>query len=227
VIAFQELNKFKYDDFKKFAADMGFPYAELLKETGFPVGIASRFPLSDVKKVTAGMQHGYIYAKILDYNFFVTHLAPSDFNKRKKEVEIIKEAVKAIPKTEKVLIMGDFNNMSPQDSFSYDNNEEKMRLVKASEVNHPGTFILNDGKIDYSAIQAMLDMGFYDTWKMFHTKYDKSAPTKMKTHHNFTRIDYIWVNGTLKNNCVSSELIKDDFTDCLSDHYPMVLVLKK
>jgi exodeoxyribonuclease-3 len=227
VIAFQELNKFKQGDFKKFAADLGFPYAELLKESGFPVGIASRFPLSDVKKVTAGMQHGYMYAKILGYHFFVTHLAPDNFNKRKQEMEVLKDALKAIPATENTLIMGDFNNMSPLDSTDYNNSPEKMRLLRASEANHPGTAILNKGKIDYSSIQTLLDMGFYDSWRMFHTRYEKSAPTKMKTHHNFTRIDYIWVNGALKNACISSELIKDNFTDYLSDHYPMVLVLKK
>ena len=173
-----------------------------------------------------GMRHGCIHAKILDYHFYVTHLEPHSYLNRKLEIEIIKNDIREHAATEKVLIMGDFNNMSPQDSLAY-NNEEKMRLVKASEDSNPEVHILNNGKIDYYAVQAMLDIDFYDSWRLFHTVYEKSAPTKVRKHNNYTRIDYIFVNKTLKPDCLNAVIIKDNFTDYTSDHYPMFLTLKQ
>jgi exonuclease III len=74
----------------------------------------------------------------------------------------------------------------------------------------------------------MIDEGYKDTWKLLRTnKYDKSAPTKLRNHGNFTRIDYIWMNNALVSSYADSYLVKDAFTDYASDHYPMVLILNR
>lgn len=227
VIAFQEMKGFGGPTgLQTFAASMGFNYSLIHHINGLPVALVSKFPITDIKSQPSTLH--LIQAKVLDYHIFVIHLNPDTYDKRKEELGIILNRAKLIPNTEKILMMGDFNNMSPQDSSFYDNNVSKMNLVRASEINNPGTKILNNGKIDYSTIQAMIDSGYTDTWKLFRgNKYDKSAPTKLRNHNNFTRIDYIWMNNTLVSSYADSYLVKDPFTDYASDHYPMVLILNR
>ncbi len=225
VVAFQELNNFSKADLVALATSAGFPYTVLQKRAGFPLAMMSKYPITDVIKVTEGMQHGILHAKIAGYHIFVTHLHPKNYPKRIVEVDSVLKYINLVPKTEKIILVGDFNNMSPLDRNDYDN-EAKMKLVLNSEKNNPGTQITNEGKIDYTAIQKILDVGLIDTWRQFNPVYDKSAPTKIKNHQNYTRIDYIYVNKTLLPYAVDAILVKDEVTDHLSDHYPMLLILK-
>lgn len=225
VIALQEMNRFTAAGVQELAADMGYPYSAIHQQKGFPIAMLSRFPIGNIKKVTTGMTHGFLYGEVKGYHIFIVHLDPKTYQKRQQEVSRLLLSVDSIPNTEKVMVMGDFNNMSPQDAGDY-NNEGKMKLVRASEVNHPGTHVINDGEIDYTAVQKMIDGGFTDSWRLLNKHYEKSAPTKVRTHQNYTRIDYIWVNQTLKPDCLKATIVKDDFTDYLSDHYPIILTLK-
>ncbi|MNK49548.1 Endonuclease/Exonuclease/phosphatase family protein [compost metagenome] len=224
VIAFQEMKYFTKASLKTFAAEMGYPYTVMFHESGLPLALVSRHPITNIKSVPSDLH--LIEAQILGYHFFVVHLNAATYEKRQQEMSIIMDRVNKISDKEKILMMGDFNNMSPQDAKDYDNTA-KMNLVAQSEINNPGTKILNNGKIDYTVIQTLLDNGFYDTWKMFRTGYEKSAPTKLRTHNNYTRIDYIFVNKTLSNDYTKAYMVKDDFTDYASDHYPMVFIYKK
>lgn len=225
VVAFQEMKGFTKASLQSFAKEMGFSHSVMHHEAGLPVALISKYGITNVKTVPSDLH--LIQAKILDYHFFVVHLSPLTYAKRQEELAVILGRIQQIPKSEKVLMMGDLNNMSPQDASFYDNNTTKMDLVRASEINNPGTKILNNGKIDYQAIQNIIDAGFHDTWKMFRAGYDKSAPTKLRNHGNFTRIDYIWMSNSMLGDYKDSYLVKDSFTDYLSDHYPMVLVLKR
>lgn len=228
VVAIQEMNGFTQKRLEEFAGKMGFPYAVMHKEEGYPLGLISKYPISNVKKVTEGMRHGILYGKILDYHFVVTHLVSYTYQQRIKEIDnVLLKFVDGLPKDEKMIMMGDFNNMSPEDSQFYDNNPNKIQLLINSEKNNPGNSYLNAGKIDYTVIHKVLNAGFYDTYKIFNKHYDKSAPTKMKNHNNYTRIDYIWVNKYAKPDCLDMFIVKDDFTDYMSDHYPTMLVLKR
>ncbi|WP_256010160.1 endonuclease/exonuclease/phosphatase family protein [Desertivirga xinjiangensis] len=224
VIALQEMKYFTKASLKSFALEMGYPHTLMFHESGLPVALVSRYPITDVKQVPSDLH--LIQAKVLDYNLMVVHLSPLTYEKRRQEIELVLERCRDLAKDEKTLIMGDFNNMSPQDATFY-NNSEKMALVRLSEANNPEVKILNNGNIDYSTIQALMDNGFYDSWKMFRNSYEKSAPTKLRSHNNYTRIDYIWLNEPLLNDYLKSYFIKDSFTHYLSDHYPMVLLLKK
>lgn len=224
VIAFQEMKYFTKESLKSFASEIGYPYTVMFHESGLPVALVSRFPITNIKTVPSDLH--LVEAQIQGCHFFVIHLNAATYEKRQQEMAIIMERVNKISDKEKILMMGDFNNMSPQDAKDYDN-ASKMNLVAQSEINNPGTKILNNGKIDYSVIQTLLDNGFYDTWKMFRTGYEKSAPTKLRTHNNYTRIDYIFANKSLSNDFTKSYMVKDEFTDYASDHYPMVFIYKK
>ncbi|RYG22199.1 MAG: hypothetical protein EOO07_00540 [Chitinophagaceae bacterium] len=226
VVAFQEFNGISKAQLVEMAKAAGYSYTVLQKRAGFPLALMSKHRITEVVKVTEGMQHGMLYAKIAGYHFIITHLQPKDYRKRIEEVDTLLKYINRVPKGEPLMLMGDLNNMSPLDKDDYAN-EAKMKLVLSSEKNNADTHITKDGEIAYTAIQKLLDVGMIDTWRMFNKAYDKSAPTKIRKHQNYTRIDYIFANEALKPQLLDATLVKDELTDKLSDHYPMLLILKK
>lgn len=226
VVAFQEFNGISKAQLVEMAKSAGYPYTVLQKRAGFPLALMSKYRITDVVKVTTGMQHGLLAAKIADYHIIITHLDPKDYNKRIIEADTLLKYINLVPKGEQLILMGDLNNMSPLDHKDYAN-EAKMKLVFNSEKNNTGTHITKNGAIEYTAIQKLLDNGLTDTWHFFNKDYDKSAPTKIRKHKNYTRIDYIFVNEELRSQMIDATLVKDKLTDQLSDHYPMLLILKK
>ena len=226
VIAFQEFNGISKAQMVLMAKAMGYSYTVLQKRAGFPLALMSKYPITDVVKVTEGMQHGMLYAKTAGYHIMVTHLDPKTYEKRIIEVDTLLKYINLIPKDEPLILMGDFNNMSPLDKSDY-NNDTKMKLVLNSEKNNADVKTTRNGEIDYTAIQKLLDAGLIDTWRKFNSTYDKSAPTKLRKHQNYTRIDYIYVSQALIPYLVDATLVKDNLTDTLSDHYPMLLILKR
>lgn len=89
--------------------------------------------------------------------------------------------------------------------------------------------LAKDDELDYSVQQKILDFGFIDALKEFHPSFIATAPTKMfydQSNHPL-RYDYLYVSKNLKEKLVKCEVIKDNFTDIYSDHYPVILTIKK
>lgn len=226
VIAFQEMNGFTAEKLKDFGERIGYAYTVLQKEEGHPLAFISKYPFQNVEVIQEGMWHGILYVKVNNYHLFNTHLDPKTYQARHKESKILMQHVKSLKKQEKVMIMGDFNNMSPQDRSFYDHNAEKMELLQKTETNRPGITVLNNGRIDYGSVRRVLTRGFYDSFYLTRNVFDKTAPTKVRKHNNFTRIDFIFVNRSLRRSVKQSAIIKDEFTDFMSDHYPVYIELK-
>lgn len=74
----------------------------------------------------------------------------------------------------------------------------------------------------------MLDAGFIDALKIQNSNFIATAPTKIFYDQASTplRYDYIYVTPALKNNIIEVKVLKDDFTDQYSDHYPVQMILK-
>lgn len=214
MIAFQELNHFTQASLEEFASRYGHSYAVLLKEEGSPVGLTSKYPILDVRKVKEGMHHGMIYAKVKDYHLVVTHLAPSikAFKKRQEEVRLVLGELSKVPKKEKVLVLGDFNSFSARDSSLYN-----------SIPDPSGNGMM---KFDYEVTGAMEKAGFVDLLRLKHTTPVTSFPTKgyeVKNPNSQCRLDYVWASGTLSKKCQRADVLKDETTDVLSDHYPILV----
>ncbi len=224
VIAFQEMKYFTKASLKSFAEELGYPHSVMFFETGLPLALISKHPIKNASAGPTGLH--LIQAEILGHHFFVTHLSSLTYTLRQQQFATILDRIKLIDPKEKILMMGDFNNMSPQDAADYDN-DAKMNLLIQSERNNPEIKILNNGKIDYTVIRTVLDNGFYDSWKLFSGTFEKSAPTKLRSHNNYTRIDYIFINKPVLDNYQKAYFVKDRFTDYASDHYPMVFVCKR
>ncbi|MDY3851342.1 MAG: endonuclease/exonuclease/phosphatase family protein [Prevotella sp.] len=229
IVALQEVNGFTQAKLSQLAADYGHPYAVLLKEEGYPVALTSRFPIVNVQKVIDNMHHGFILAQVKNYHILVTHLSPHKYKKRGEEVDMLLATVKATHPKGKWLMMGDFNAYSPWDKESYKDGlvRERTRQLEMKYKSHQN---LKNGELDFSVIEKVLNGGFCDALKLKNRDYVSSAPTKVLEHSDLHanptfRIDYIFVSQSLKKDVVQCRIIKDDYTDNHSDHYPVWLEL--
>ncbi|SEK27933.1 endonuclease/exonuclease/phosphatase family protein [Parapedobacter koreensis] len=230
IVSFEELNGFTQQSLSELARRYGHHYSVILKEDGFPVGITSKYPITDVERVVKDMHHGYIYAKVNGYHVFALHLSPHNSNKRHEEIQRILQRAAALPQREPILVMGDFNAVSHADSQRYDTAE---RLKKALEMesNHDYVFNLRDGKIDYRVTDALAAAGFSDTYALMNEGFTPSFPTKSfqgkDTYYGGPcRIDFIWVNAALADRCTRAEMVSNRYTHEISDHYPVIASFK-
>jgi len=235
IITFQELNGFTHNALEDLGHSYGHPYAVLQKEQGYPVGITSKYPITDIEKRSDDFTLGYVYARILDYHLFVIHLNPFQYTKRYTQVNSILAQAARIPKKEKIMIMGDFNSASPVDSFVMDI-PERLRHAAGYEKSRTGeyddNYILNEGKFDYSVISSVHAAGFFDAFYLKNRIYASTYSSEKYSSRNGPfgrdiRIDYIWLNKTLRDRCIRFDVIKDEVTHSLSDHYPLFMELKR
>lgn len=232
IVATQEMNEWKQKTLEQLAISYGHPYALQSKEDGFPVALTSKFPFSKFQKVTENMWHSYIYAKVKGIHIFVIHLSPHNLAKRLEEVQAILAHANDLPQKEPILIMGDFNSLSADDSVYY--GIDKLESMKAQEKKHNHIRNLNNGKIDYTVLGNFKSAGYMDSFKVLNFDFESSVPTlksgeaKIKTTKAMagSRIDYILINKAAQKILLKSAIIKNDQTDIISDHYPTYVELK-
>ena len=233
IIAWQEMNFFTREKLEKFAANYGHKYAVLLKESPedaafFPVAITSKYPIVNVNKVVDNLWHGALYADIGNYHFVVTHMNPFWTAKRIDEINLIIDSIKYSRDPQgKWIIAGDLNSFSPADKSEYDNST-LLEDIKEKQKKRPILENLVDGKLSYTVQQNLLDAGFIDALKIKHKEFVATAPTKIFYDQASVplRYDYIYVSPAIKNNVIDVQVIKDDFTDKYSDHYPVQMIIK-
>lgn len=225
VLALQECNGFTQRSLEELARTYGHPYAVIVKETGFPTGITSKYPIADIKKVNENMTHGFIMAKIAGYNFVVLHLNPHRYQKRREEMATILNNIELEAAKNNWLIMGDFNSHTPLDKDRFKPGYIESRHKAAKEKN-PNIENLVDGeRIDFLVQQRMLDAGFVDAG----LRYDESQKSKTgkSVIRTNSRIDYIYTSKDLAKKIDYCAFMYDDFTKIFSDHVPVMLELKK
>lgn len=246
ILALQEMNGFtqKNEDFnpdganpnnlQKLAESYGHPYVHIVREPSpdgsvtFPVAITSKYPIVNVTRVLENTIHGFITAEIEGLHFVVTHFHPFSSEKRGYEIDQILATIKTKPADKKWFLLGDLNSVSPLDKSEYDNNLLR-DFIREDRKKRPINENLKDNELDYTVQQKILDFGFVDALKVFHPQFIASAPTKMfydQSKHPL-RYDYLYVSPNMKNDLIKCEIMKDDFTDIYSDHYPVLLVFKK
>jgi exodeoxyribonuclease-3 len=204
VIAFQELSTFTQDTLERLARRYGHPYAVLNKGNGSPTGITSKYPFIHVERIAGAMHHGCTYVQTGGIHLFATHLDPFSYEKCVEEMKSILTMAAAIPSKEQILITGDLNSFSPEDSASY---PQKRR---------------------YGVVQSLLNSGYTDAYRQINHRFEHSFPTKAY-HHKVkspTRIDYLFANKTALSYLTGAIILKDLITDSLSDHYPLLTIFK-
>lgn len=224
IVAYQEMNGFTQKTLEDFASQYGHPYAVLSKTDGFPVALSSKYPIVNVQKVVDNMWHAYIYANINNVHVFVVHFSPFSYRKRQAEVAEILARAALLPEGEPVMVMGDFNSLSVDESDAYD--EKFLENQEAIEKRRKKVENLNNGQLDFSVTDAMKNAGFHDALHLHNKKFRHSAPTKKYFRDIIKRIDYVWVNDVLAKQVLKADIIYDDVTDSISDHYPLYIEIE-
>lgn len=229
IVSLQELNDYSPQKLAEDAKSYGHTYSALLKQEGFPTGITSRYPIEDIKRLTEGFHHGLLRVRIQQVYYYVIHLHPSNWETRKAEINQILQDIKELPSGSKVVLAGDFNTFSPLDSVYYSHGRLesffKDRDVQFNEKN------LNNGKLDFSVIEKVMDFGFIDLEarsRKSSYKFPGSFPTlveKEGAHGDQRRLDYIFASENLSDKVLKAEIIVNDTTMHLSDHLPVMVEL--
>lgn len=204
----------------------GHPYAVLAKESGYSVALTSRFPIVNAHKVLDNMWHGYIYANIRGIHVFAIHLSPFLYEKRVYEIKQILSQAALLPKGSAVMIAGDFNSYQARDSSHY--SAKDLRAQQVREQNNAEIRNLNHAKFDYSVTNEIAATGYQDAVNMFSKQFDFTMPTKKydAPFKHKIRIDYIWLNQVLQKKVKAAEVVYDDDTEAMSDHYPIFIQIK-
>ena len=176
IMAIEETNGFTKEKLTALSARWGHPYAEMCKESGYPVSITSKYPIEVVSRILDGVWHGGIHVKIKGINILVLHLYPFSYTPsgsnaangdayRLEEIQTyLDNTIRKYPDEKYWLMMGDFNSRSRADNWYYGYPENDTRLLVHNHIlNHtnlkdiiaeryPGSFISStygNARIDY------------------------------------------------------------------------------
>ena len=233
VVALQELNGYTEERLRADATSWGHSYSVLLKEDGFPTGITSRYPISDVKRIRQGFHHGLLRCRIQGIWFYVIHFHPSNFQWRIDEAALLKQDVSSLPEVNpKIVLAGDFNGFSPADKSQYDSDPQLVPFFTGLDVNNTSARNLNDGKLDYGGIQAIAEQGYTDliaSRRSLHLPFVGTFPAALvndQDHGSDRRLDYIFVSPSLLEQVESAAILRDPCTEMLSDHIPVTATIR-
>ena len=148
-------------------------------------------------------------------------------SKRIDEINLIIDSIKYSSDPQgKWIIAGDLNSFSPADKSEYDNSK-LLEDIKDKQKKRPILDNLVNGQLSYTVQQNLLDAGYIDALKLKNKQFISTAPTKVFYDQASTplRYDYIYVSPKLKDDVVDVKVLKDEFTDTYSDHYPVQMII--
>jgi exodeoxyribonuclease-3 len=232
VVALQELCDFTKEKLSELAKDWGHPYAEILKTSGYPVGITSTEPIEIKERILENMHHGALHCQINGIDFFVIHFSPFSYKKRHEESGIILSKLSEVrTRQDKYLVLGDFNALSPFDADYYKSNEQMLKSMREREKEHDHIRNLSNGQLEYGVISRYLSFPLIDVVQRFTLGLEPriSSPTQVfekergeGRHPNSKRIDFILASPFLAEVCVYAEVSNGPESFYLSDHYPVL-----
>ena len=211
----------------------GFQYSELVEFPGdeYHLAFMAKSPITVLEGLKQNFSHSGAIAEIDDVIYVLCQLNPFSSSNRENEALIIKEKVEYYGASGKpVVVFGDFNSLSPQDGAAGFHKE-----YNCSCPNQSCEWACKDGKIDYDPVNIILSANLTDLcWfnpKVFTCQ--GSYPTEVYSQpYSAVRIDYIMANEAFLSKWeslyggsnASAEVIKNNWTEHTSDHYPIQLV---
>ncbi|MFK7821989.1 MAG: endonuclease/exonuclease/phosphatase family protein [Planctomycetaceae bacterium] len=229
VVVLQELNKYTAKQLADDAEQWGHEHSVLLKEGGFPTGITSQSPITDVRKFRDGFHHGLMRVQTAGCYVYVVHLHPSNWEVRIREAKLLIEDANGLPKDARVIIAGDFNTFSPLDAEHYQTLPDLEPFFGRLDERSKGrSKNLRDGKLDYTPLRLLTEAGFVDQEARFRTEFKGTFPTRIEKegeHGDSRRLDYILTNRNLSKDVLSTWSVSNVTTYTLSDHYPVIMDL--
>lgn len=219
VVLFQEIARQDSAGLARLGRQWGHPYAAVAKPfTNYSIGMTSRRPFDMVETRTVGLHHGYVLARIDGVYFMSIHLSPFDWQVRYGEAgEYLQRIRPLLAAGRKLIMMGDFNALSPLDKEYFEARYEA--LSEAEKQKRLKNKSFREGRYDYSVIGRLLDSGLVD-----------SGYGYMKEHG----ISYFWrIDLALLSPAIMADLV-ESYVDYphrqellpLSDHRPNILTFR-
>ena len=205
---------------KQFSNDSSLPYNFFAKaNTRHNLALFAKKAPLEISQLTEGLWHTMILAvytsqSLGDIAFGLLHLSPKDEDTRLAELKKILDFVKPF---EHCVLMGDFNSLSPRDP--YDRKKllatfQKMNLTK-----------FGDSVLRFDCVEFLDQHGFVDAAYSLGRAFAPTVPTTSNqdlAHAVPLRLDYTFVSSALVPFLSNVEIIKNEITDSMSDHYPLV-----
>ena len=127
---------------------------------------------------------------------------------RQWEAKYIVRNVKSVQNTP-CLIAGDFNAIAPGEKVKTDNMPNWLRWI----------IYLQGNRVYHFSINTILSAGFIDCFRFLNSDEGFTLPTPNPN----SRLDYFFVNATLKANLKKCWVVREPNTvNLASDHYPVV-----
>ena len=214
----------KKEYFTKYANDLGYDLFEIaIANSKYNIAIFSKIPL-EIKTIKQGFRHVVLEAKVKSgpyegLSIFFVHLSPKLEDDRLLELE---ELFKNISQSEEVIIIGDFNSLSPHDSYDKD---KLLEIFNAKNITKYGTDVLR-----FNVIEKVESFGFIDAANYLKYPFTASTPTPSNQDINHAaniRIDYAFLSKEILECLNKIEIVKNSVADQASDHYPLVINLIK
>ena len=226
VVILTELNHFDSVRFSKFANQWNHSHSAFLTaRTGFHLGISSSFPLIELAQLKDGMHHGALLVQV-DFDdqtkigIVATHLSPFSPTTRTTEAKMITDKLKEQDLRDWI-VAGDLNSLSKRDAIQY---ESTMTKFTATDKLKAKFLIPNSNSIDYTTIDHFIEQGYIDTLQE-SSSFRSSVPTKLDVdpmHALQMRLDYILATKELNEKLMNANVLDNETTAFLSDHYPVV-----
>lgn len=223
VLCLSELNGWNDNSFQKlheFKARTGFKnhcFAHSKKE--YHLGIFSNQSIHDVFVDNTYFRTAFLKASIGEDDSQEVLLLHLDSRTEELRLKEVKKAMSYV-QTANPLILGDLNSLSPADAYN------SLEIVEHME--RLGLHKFGNGEIRTDVINYILDHGLLDAVRMCSKGNLHTVPTPMnedKAHFGKLRLDYIFVTKETFSKVRNASVIRDDLTDSLSDHYPVMIDL--
>lgn len=208
---------------KEFAGKTNFVYYELglSGEREYHVAIFSKYPFKQIQKLQPLMRAcvtSIIETELGEISVASLHLTPLAEDMRHPEIDLI---LNSQSKFENKILMGDMNSLSPDDDYHQEMaaNFNDMQIKKFT----------TNGRLRFDVIGKILSTGYRDSAVMLGRNKERTAPTEINENfaHSDMRLDYIFISDSLAPYLKNYRVIKNEFTEKTSDHYPVVVELHR
>lgn len=236
IVSLNELVGFKEKDLFDLAQAYGHPYAAIVKEKGYPVGITSKYPIEVITKNVEDYWHGMLHVRTMGIDCIITHLNPFDWKYRLKEAHQIICYIQQY-QLKDYLLMGDMNSYSPIDANAMSHKDSLLETERRWDNNQKNDRNLRNGRFDYSVISTFLSAGMEDiigsmvqpaakriTYPCAFS--EKTSWYNKQLHETQRRIDYIFISSSLAPKCVDAVVYNGIDLEGISDHYPVCIDLE-
>lgn len=228
VLCLQEINGWqdnsfaKLNDFNDRAGYTDYEYGNSNSE--YKLATMSMLPIVSKTVHQEGYWHCVVetHVKVGDTELviFNLHLDPWKEDPRVLEIERL---LKKVDQSKPTIITGDFNSLSRQDKYT----PEFLSMLQKRKF-----YKFGQDELEYRVTDTLEAAGFVDVAAKF-ANFDVTAPTplgvtdasneEVPVSEVPARIDYMFASASAINMVKDYSVIKNEVTDKISDHYPIVI----